>query len=230
MPRPLPLAWRCHSQPGAPRPGRRSQPAEDRPPIPAPLLPTPPRPRDDGQRRDSSSHDHEEILRVAHPAAQLHFTGVPSEFTGVPSEADPPRQRLAAHPEQHSLRHGCPVADATPDRDTGPNAPVASPLRPVTGYPGAGSPNEVPTNAIRLTESAPWAPPGQIAQKTPCRLPPEVTTFRALWHRSVGVVRRLAGRRDPGRPEERTLRQAGGGWGWLAHRGRPGAGEAADRG
>jgi len=122
---------------------RRSQPAEDRPPTPAPLLLTPPRPRGDGQRRDSSSHAHEEILRVAHPAAQLNFTG-------VPSEADPQRQRLAAHPEQHSLRHRCPVADATPDRDTGPNAPVASPLRPVTGYPGAGSPDEVPTSAIRL--------------------------------------------------------------------------------
>ncbi len=75
-PRPLPLAWRCHSQPGAPRPGRRSQPAGDRPPTPAPPLLTPPRPRGDGQRRDSSSHDHEEILREAHPAAQLNFTGV----------------------------------------------------------------------------------------------------------------------------------------------------------
>src|SRR5580704_19673418 len=67
---------------------------------------------------------------------------------GVPSEADPLSRRLAAHPEQHSLRHGCPVADATPDGDTGPNASVASPSRPVTGYPGAGSPDEVPTNLV----------------------------------------------------------------------------------
>ena len=71
MPRPLPLAWRCHSQPGAPRPGRRSQPAEDRPPTPAPLLLTPP-------------------ARPAH--ARRGSVGVVAELLGHPGDA-------AAHAE-----------------------------------------------------------------------------------------------------------------------------------
>ena len=71
MPRPLPLAWRCHSQPGAPRPGRRSQPAEDRPPTPAPLLLTPP-------------------ARPAH--ARRGSVGVVAELLGDPGDA-------AAHAE-----------------------------------------------------------------------------------------------------------------------------------